>query len=576
MDTIESIINTLNSLVWSTPDVMPFMVLLLLGTGVFMTVRLKFIQIRQFKHAFGVIRGVYDNPDDAGDINHFQALTSALSATVGIGNIAGVAIAIHYGGPGALFWMWVTAVFGMALKYTECTLAVKFRDVHEDGSVSGGPMYYIEKGLGKNWKWLAIIVALMTFVCSFGTGNANQSWTVADMVSSAMSVPTWLTGVVTGFLVAAVIIGGIKRIGYVTSRLVPAMCVLYVVGALIVIAMNASQIPAAFGLIFKGAFTPMGAVGGFAGSTFLYTLLWGVKRGLFSNEAGQGSAPIAHAAAKTDEPSREGVVALVEPFIDTLVICTMTGLVIITTGCWNEKRAETRPFDTQQAITIVNDGAQVLVKGELEEGGTFTGDFAVEGGVPQGVAFFKDEAIVEGVEIFWRGETTDDDRAQPRPFDGIFSVDEAGNLTAKASDGAAVSFSKIAPDLAIAGDFLQTAAPLTAWAFERGLSPLFPGGGFIVTIAVILFGVSTAISWSYYGDRAVRYLFGPRWIMPYKIAYCAAFMFAATVPLEAVWTFGDTALGLMAIPNLIAILFLSGLAVKITNEYTSKEHKRYK
>lgn len=570
---LQQIIDFMSGLVWSTPAAMPAMVLLLLGTGVFMTVRLKLIQIRQFSHAFGVIRGVYDDPEDEGDINHFQALTAALSATVGIGNIAGVAIAIHFGGPGALFWMWVTAALGMTLKFAECTLAVKFREVHEDGSVSGGPMYYIERGMGSKWKWLAVIVALMTMICSFGTGNANQSWTVADMVASKLHVPTWLTGVFAGLVVGMVIVGGIRRIGAVTSKLVPAMCILYVTSGLLVLVLNAGAIPDAFGQIFKGAFTPSGAVGGFAGSSFMFMLLWGVKRGLFSNEAGQGSAPIAHAAAKTDEPVREGIVALVEPFIDTLVVCTITGLVIVVTGTWNTKKPTMMPFDTQQAIVIVSENPDIQKNGVLLDDDVFEGTFAVKDGALQGVSFFKNESVLETPIIFWkRGE----DSIQRRLFSGTFTVDDEGGFSATSADGRTVSFSKIDPDLEVEGMLLQTAAPLTAWSFEKGLSPLFPGGGFIVTIAVILFGISTAISWSYYGDRAVRYLFGPRMIMPYKILYCLSFMFAATVPLKAVWDFGDIALGLMAIPNLIAILFLSGLVVAMTNEYTSKEHKRYK
>ena len=573
MDLVTEIINKLNDLVWSTPSVMPAMVVLLLGTGIFMTFRLKFIQIRQFGHAFNVIRGVYDDPKDEGDINHFQALTSALSATVGIGNIAGVAIAILYGGPGALFWMWVTAAFGMALKYSECTLAMKYRDIHSDGSVSGGPMYYIEKGLGKAWKPLAILVALMTFICSFGTGNANQSWTVADQVRSAFSIDTWITGVVASIFVALVILGGIKRIGAVTSRLVPAMCFLYVMGAFTVIVMNASELPAAFSAILGGAFTPAGAVGGFTGSSFMAMLLWGVKRGLFSNEAGQGSAPIAHAAAKTTEPAREGVVALVEPFIDTLMICTLTGLVIVLTGVWSDKKRETVPFDTQQAITVVAESAEIGIEGSIRDEDRFTGSFEVVDGRLLGARLFKNQSLIDEPLIFLASAESGEG---PPPFTGTFTVADGDIESATNVDGEAISFSQLDSDLMLEGGILQNAAPLTAWAFERGLAPLFPGGQFIVTIAVILFGVSTAISWSYYGDRAVRYLFGQRMILPYKLAYCGAFMFAATVPLEAVWNFGDTALGLMAIPNLFAILLLSGVTKKLTDEYTSKEHTRFK
>jgi AGCS family alanine or glycine:cation symporter len=584
MEAFDKIVNTLYKLVWEFPSVMPYMVLLLLGTGVFMTIRLKFIQIRAFKHSWGVITGMYDDPKDAGDINHFQALTSALSATVGIGNIAGVAIAIHYGGPGALFWMWVTAIFGMTLKFTECTLAMRYREVHEDGSVSGGPFYYIQKGLGGRWKWLAIVVATMTFICSFGTGNANQSFTVADQVRSSFPfVPTWLTGVVTGSLVALVIIGGIKRIGAVTSRLVPIMCVLYVLSALLVLAMNVHEIPHAFALIVSGAFSPQGAVGGFAGSTFMYTLLWGVKRGLFSNEAGQGSAPIAHAAAKTKEPVREGIVALIEPFVDTLTICTMTGLVIVITGTWNEKKQETIPFDVQQEIAIVRSGADILVEGKYSDVDLFEGSFEVRDGVASGVEFFQNEGTVEEARLYWKSGVGDSDEgiAVGDPFSGTIEVALDGGregqvLAGASADGTPISFALVSSSLVLEGKILQHSSPLTAWAFERGLSPLFPGGRFLVTLAVVLFGVSTAISWSYYGDRAIRFLFGPRMVFPYKIMYCGVYMFAATQPLEAVWTFGDTALGLMAIPNLIAILFLSNVTARLTRDYMSREHVRYR
>jgi len=582
MEFFAQLIDSLYKLVWETPSVMPFMVLLLLGTGVFMTIRLKLIQIRGFRHSWAVIAGIYDDPKDAGDINHFQALTSALSATVGIGNIAGVAIAIHYGGPGALFWMWVTAAFGMTLKFSECTLAMRYRDIHDDGSVSGGPFYYIRKGLGARWKWLAALVATMTFICSFGTGNANQSFTVADQVRSSFPIiPTWLTGVVTGGVVALVILGGIRRIGAVTSRLVPFMCVLYVLGGFVVLVLHAERIPWAFAQIFSGAFSPQGAVGGFAGSTFMYTLLWGVKRGLFSNEAGQGSAPIAHAAAKTKEPVREGIVALIEPFVDTLMICTMTGLVVVVTGVWNEKRPERIPFDAQQKITVLRAGSEIEREAKIRDEDRFEGEFAVVSGIAQGVDFFQNDGTVEDAHILLKSAApaggTD---SGGTPFDGTFSItkDAKGNqsFSARGADGREISFATVSADLVLEGAILQHSSPLTAWAFERGLSPLFPGGRFLVTIAVVLFGVSTAISWSYYGDRAIRYLFGPRMVLPYKIVYCGVYMFAATQPLESVWTFGDTALGLMAIPNLIAILFLSNVTVSLTRDYMSRKHQRYR
>ncbi|MCP4631943.1 MAG: sodium:alanine symporter family protein, partial [candidate division Zixibacteria bacterium] len=311
------------------------MVILLVGTGFITTIRVGFIQIRKIKHGINVIRGIYDNPDDEGDINHFQALSAALSATVGIGNIAGVATAIHYGGPGALFWMWVTGILGTSLKYVECTLSMMYRDIHPDGSAAGGPMYYILKGLGHKWKFMAVLFAIFAVICSFGTGNTVQAFTVADQFNSEWGIPRWITGLFVTSIIFTVIIGGIKRIGQVASKLVPAMAIIYVTGGLLILIYNYNEIPGALSLIFEQAFNPTAQIGGFAGATFLMTLVWGVKRGLFSNEAGQGSAPIAHAAAKTKYPIREGVVAMLGPYIDTITICTITGLAIIVTGAWS-------------------------------------------------------------------------------------------------------------------------------------------------------------------------------------------------------------------------------------------------
>ncbi|MXW56931.1 MAG: sodium:alanine symporter family protein, partial [Gemmatimonadales bacterium] len=317
-------------------------VLLLLGIGTYLTLRLGLPQIRKFAHGVAVATGRYDDPNDPGDVSHFQALTTALSATVGIGNIAGAAIAIHLGGPGALFWMWMTAFLGMATKYSEVTLAQRYREVDESsakysGTVSGGPMYYIEKGLGPRWKPVAAFFAVMLGLTAFMTGNANQANTVADAMLAEFGIAKWITGLTTSTIVALVILGGIKRIGRVTSILAPFMAIVYVTAAMIIIILNLDQVPETFAIIFREAFNPTAGVAGTGVGAFLVTLMWGVRRGLFSNEAGQGSAPIAHAAAKTDEPVSEGVVALLEPFIDTIVIVTMTALVIIMTGAWNSQ-----------------------------------------------------------------------------------------------------------------------------------------------------------------------------------------------------------------------------------------------
>ena len=410
----------LEGYVWNWPPQAPLLAIVLLGTGLFVTVRLGFIQLRGFKHALDITRGKYDDPDHPGDVNHFQALTTALSATVGIGNIAGVAIAIRLGGPGALFWMWVTAFFGMALKYTECTLALKYRTLHEDGSVSGGPMYYIERGLGAKWKWMATAFAIFAVICSFGTGNMNQSNTMADAMEASFGInPIW-TALVAAVLVALVIIGGIRRIGRVTSILTPFMAILYVGAALIVIFLHMKEVPWAFGFIVQQAFAPTAMVGGAAGS-FLMTLMWGIRRGLFSNEAGQGSAPIAHAAAKTEEPVREGLVASLGPFVDTLVICTMTGMVIILSGAWRDKVETTMGLGDVTAVYAEAPTDADL--GELwAEVGKSTGSTVeiVAGRVPVGLVHLN--AVVESPRLVdadggpWSGSLA------IAPGDGTLSV----------------------------------------------------------------------------------------------------------------------------------------------------------
>ncbi len=544
--TLGPIANFLEHWVWGWPAQVPLLAVLLLGTGLFVTVRLLFIQVRGFKHAIDITRGKYDDPKDAGDLNHFQALTTALSATVGIGNIAGVAIAIRMGGPGALFWMWVTAFFGMALKYVECTLAVSMRKVHADGSISGGPMYYIEQGMGKNWKWMAMVFAACAAISSFGGGCMNQSNTLALQVRNQWGIPTVWTSLVFAALVAFVIIGGIKRIGRVTSILAPTMALLYVAGAMLILALNAGAIPGGLALIVTQAFSPEPLVGGAVGS-FMMTLMWGIRRGLFSNEAGQGSAPIAHATAKTDEPVREGLVASLGPFIDTLVICTMTGLVIVMTGVYKDKVDQT--LDLSAVEIVMSEAAQDSQLVALRESRS-AGTIDVVDGRATGASLVYLDAMIEGATL---------SGADGAPWNGILTVDAAGSITV---DGESPS---------VAGSALKNGVELTSLGFTRGL----PGrwGGLLVTIAVILFAVSTGISWSYYGDRSVEYLFGPRAIPIYRWTFIFFFFLGGILPLQAVWTFGDVALGLMTIPNLIALLFLTGFVVKLTKEYFSREHK---
>ncbi len=556
MESLTKLSADLSGLVWGWPATFPLMVALLLVTGLFTTVVLRFIQMRRLKHSFDVIRGKYDDPSHDGDLSHFQALTTALSATVGIGNIAGVATALHYGGPGALFWMWVTAIFGMGLKYAECTLAIKYRVILPDGSASGGPMYYIEKGLGKSWKPLAVFFAVCAVISSFGSGNSIQAFTVADQMRSDLGVPTWITGILSAGLVALVILGGIKRIGKVTSKLVPYMAGLYIAGGLLVLVMNFGTIPGVVVEIFRSAFKPAAQVGGFAGGTFIFMLTWGVKRGLFSNESGQGSAPIAHAAAKTDEPVREGVVAMMGPMIDTLIICSITGLVILSTGVWKEKKAETLDINTQNSISVIVDNGAVQTDGQLRDADKYTGKVIVERGRYSGIHMVRNHSIVDAAEI----QTSNGD-----VYTGILEVSN-GDIHLESLDG-----------LKLSGRMAQNGSPLTAWAFKEGLRPIMGQWGYlIITLGVLLFGISTAISWSYYGDRAIVYLAGPSYVLPYKLVFVLMNFLGAIFSLEVVWNFGDSALGLMALPNLIALVFLSKKVKTMTNEYFSREHKPLK
>ena len=527
------------------------MVILLLGTGVYLTIRTGFVQITRLGHGFGVTSGKYDDPDDPGDVSHFQALTTALSATVGIGNIAGVAMAIHWGGPGALFWMWVTAFLGMATKYSEVTLAQKYRIEDERGTVAGGPMYYIERGLGPKWKPMAVFFALMLAFTAFFTGNAVQANTVADQLGTTFGVPLWITGVITAGVVGAVILGGIARIGRVTAVLAPIMAAIYVAGALLIILMNLGAVPGAFITIFTEAFNPQAGVAGVGAGVFIITLMWGVRRGLFSNEAGQGSAPIAHAAAKTNEPVSEGVVALLEPFIDTIVICSFTGLVIILTGTYSER------FPTE--ITL--GGGDITYTAQ-------TAESRYEGvGAPDEIVIIEGAHMQAGVGdplVSWHEAPVNRlyvDEAQTQLFTG----------TVFPQLGTAVNASGLDTLSSLYGDAVENAAPLTAAAFREGLAPLGDWGHLIVVFGVLLFGISTAISWSYYGDRCAHYLFGQRALLPYKMLFLAAHFLGAVLPLAVVWALGDVALAIVIWPNLLALIFLAPTVVEETKSYFERK-----
>ena len=440
MEQLNNFFAAASGYVWGVP-----LLVLLVGTGILLTVRLRGIQVTMLGHA---LRETFarSRENEMGDISHFKALMIALAATIGTGNIIGVATAISVGGPGALFWMWVTAAVGMATKYGEGVLAVKYRVVDENGEMAGGPMYYLERGLGQ--KWLGVLFALFGAIASFGIGNMVQANAVSGNLKEALGIDPLLTGVVLAACTAAVIIGGVKKIGNVAAVMVPVMAVVYVCGCLAILVRFAGEVPAAFALVFSDAFTGTAATGGFVGAAVMLAIQKGVSRGVFSNESGLGSAPIAAAAAKTNEPCQQALVSMTGTFIDTIIVCTMTGLVLIVTGAWHS-----------------------------------------------------------GTEV----------------------------------------------------------AALTKSAFDIGL----PGnaGGFIVSFGIIFFAYSTILGWAYYGEKCMEYLAGVRAVLPYRLIYSVSVAVGATVKLDLVWNFADVMNGLMAIPNLIGLVGLSGVIVAETNRF---------
>jgi len=446
MSAIMNFLTILDDFVWGPP-----MMIALVGTGIFLTIRLGFPQFKHTSYALKLIfKGAFkkdSSEKEEGEISPFQALTSTLAATVGNGNIAGVATAVAAGGPGALVWMWLTALVGMSTKMCEATLGVKYRTKDKDGAYAGGSMYFIEKGLGQ--KWLGWFFAFFGAICAFGIGDAVQTNSMALVGNSVFNIPMWLTGAVLTFLVWIVVVGGIKRIGEVTEKLVPIMAIFYIVGALIIIISKINMLPWAIGEIFRSAFTGRAAIGGFAGATVAQAMRFGVARGIFSNEAGLGSASIAHAVAKTPHPARQGTIAMVGVLIDTLIICSMTGIVIVMTG-------------------------------SLETG--------------------------------------------------------------------------------------LTSTALTAHAFTSVLGGV---GGPIVALGSLLFGYSTIITWCYYGQQCSRYIFGPIVVKPYAWLFVIVAFLGAVVKVPFVWLLTDMLNGAMAIPNLIGLVFLSGVMAKELKDYFS-------
>lgn len=536
MDALNAFLEGLNDIIGSNSSWFPFV---LLGVGVFFTLYLKFPQIRFFRHAFQIVTGKYEKDTFEGDTTHFQSLTTALSGTVGTGNIAGVGLALYMGGPAALFWMWATAFFGMCLKFVECTLSHKYRTVAADGSISGGPMYYMERKL--NMKWLAALFAIATVICSFGTGNLPQINNIAVSIESTFYIKPWITGGVLAVLLALIIIGGIKRIAKVTEKIVPFMAIIYIVGALAVIFANPGGIIESFKMILGNVFSGSAAVGGFIGASFSFALTNGVSRGIYSNEAGQGSAAIAHSAAKADEPVSEGMVSILEPFIDTLVICTLTGLAIMASGVWNEKL----PNTFQRADLEIVQGVwaqdnpdhlhplkQHLNRSAKDPIVPYEGVLTIDQGRlsdSAAVTIIHARSIAEDVMFYKGGEI----------YSGELAV----------SEGKPVDM-----DVELDGNSLVHSAQLTAHAFRKGF--LGDNGKFIVSVGLLLFAFSTVISWSYYGDRAITYLIGLKYVLPYRIVYVIAFFAAALADTTIIWTFANIAIVLMALPNLFGILML--------------------
>lgn len=529
----------------------------LLGVGAFFTIYLKFPQIRFFKHAWLVVTGKYDKADEPGDTTHFRALTTALSGTVGTGNISGVAFAIFLGGPAALFWMWATAFLGMTTKFVEVTLSHKYRVKTEDGTMAGGPMYYMDRRL--NMKWLAVAFAIATVISSFGTGNLPQSNGIATSMESTFGFSPVVVGGILSILLGLVILGGITRIAAVTSKIVPIMALIYIIGAFAVIFANIENVGPAFSSVISDAFTGSAAAGGFLGATLAYAFNRGVNRGLFSNEAGQGSAPIAHAAAKTKEPVSEGMVSILEPFIDTIIICTLTGLVILSSGVWKEKhqnifdRSDMTFMAGQYDESNSEDTNKLFLHLNNEEGDevtNFTGEIQVVNGAATtgGFTLMNSRSFAENV-TYSIGETE-------FPFTGTLQVD----------DGALVKSSII-----VEGKSLVHSANLTAIAFTRGYFGEF--GKYIVSIGLLLFAFSTAIAWSYYGDRAMTYLLGPRSVMPYRVIYCAGFFWAAISDTTLVWALSAVAIVVMTLPNLFGIMMLRKEMKDSMNEYWEKYKK---
>jgi len=516
---------------------------LLIGTGIFFTFYLGFPQFKFFAHGWRIVTGKYVKEETKGETSPFEALTTAMSGAVGTGNIGGVALAIWVGGPAAIFWMWVTAIFGMTTKFVEVTMAHKYRTTLSDGSISGGPMYYIEKGL--NMKWVGVLFAALMMICAIGSGNMPQINNIANVLESTFSIPKLLTGLVLGVMLWVIIVGGIKRIAQIASKLVPLMGVVYFGGALIVLIENYQNIIPSFNAIFSQVFTGSAAVGGFLGASFAMSLKLGVARGLYSNEAGQGSSPIAHASAKTEKSVEQGMVSILEPFIDTIVVCSVTALVILSSGAWTQKyensfdRTSMFIFEGSYSDKNVDDidelGKFILDRRNFTSNTSsvknYSGTLTLVDGVIQDdeITIFHKQSIGEDVKFYQAGNL----------FSGKLIV----------SNGSLDDVS-----IRVEGKSLIHSAELTAKAFSSGV--LGNIGEYIVAIGLLLFAFSTAIAWSYYGDRSTAYIFGEGGVRWYRMIYVFSFILAAVIDTEIIWNIAYVVVALVSIPNLIALFVL--------------------
>ena len=528
--------------------------MLLIGTGIFLTFYLGFPQFKFFMHGWRILTGKYIKDTTKGETTPFQALTTALSGTVGTGNIGGVGLAIWIGGPAAIFWMWITAVVGMTTKFAEVSLAHKYRTTLPDGSISGGPFYYIEHGM--NMKWLAIVFAVLMMITAIGTGNMPQINNIAEVLSSEFSIKPIITGSVLSALLLLVIVGGIRRIATIASKLVPIMGFIYIVGSLIVIFDNYQNIIPSFNQIFSQVFTGSSAVGGFLGASFALALQKGVARGAFSNEAGQGSSPIAHASSKTEDPVEEGIVSILEPFIDTLVVCTITALVILSSGAWSEKHQNN--FDKTSTTFVsgsysednVSDIEQLryFINNLNSEVKLFSGSVEVNNGViiNDAVTIIHKKSIAEDVVIFDNNPVTE----STDKYNGSLVIENGVVRT----NGVNLS-----------GKSLIHSAELTAVAFKSGVLGVY--GGYIVAIGLLLFAFSTAIAWSYYGDRSAAYVFGEKSVVWYRLVYVGCFFIAAIIDTEVVWNLAYIIGPLVTIPNVIALIILRKEMKSMSDSY---------